>query len=353
MKQTVKLSETYNGTQGAIEIIIRNRQGQVVDKFYQKNQIKVSAKEILAHRLAHSKVWDPNSSSGLGAWVPSGIDPNEDFSAKYILFGASYVDATGEPLDTNDPRYYTLDTTTNTYLPVRPNVGADNGGDLIHPIPISEPNRPLKRIENISFQPSYQPADSPLLDDTVRAMNNVLILETTLKLDEYNGFAKTPSDFFTITEVALAGGKEIDTIGTCECPPATLFLEGAGGVNDESIHCVANGTATISINSNVLSDDVNRISQGDQILITSQSTDGTENQNTLQQVQPYYLVVSKAIGGRDITLDRTPQVNGVPLTGPIGIYRSSLRIFSQRILSYPFKKSSDFEITVRWLLYFN
>lgn len=351
----LNLQENYKHYRGEIEIIVRDKAGRIVEVIRQNNLVKVFAKEMLAHRLPYSKVWDPDGASGAGEWVDNDIDPDEEFSAKYILLGASYDDATGQPLDTADERYYTQDSGTNTYVPVKPNVGADNGGDLIHPIPISEPYRPLKRIERVYFEASYQPADSPLLDDSVRAINNVLVLETTLRSDEYNGFGTTPADFFTITEVALAGGRAIsDSVGACECPPQYLFLEGLGGSRTQPIPCTASGSATISIDSEVGTDDLDLIKEGDQVFIIEADGDsGTEEYANLGQNQPYYLVTAKANGGRDITLDRTPTGTTGEITGAIGVFRSSLRLFSQRVLNVPFKKSSDFEITIRWLIHFN
>lgn len=349
---TVK--EEYRNYRGEIEIIIRDKYGRVVNVLREKNLVKIFAKEMLAHRLPYSKIWDPDANSGSGGWISSGIDADEEFAAKYILLGASFDPVTKQPLDTQDSRYYLEDSATNSYIPIRPNVGADNGGDLINPIPITSPDRPLKKIEKVSFIPTYQPQDTPLLDETVRAINNVVMLETTLRLSEYNGFATSNTDFFTITEIALAGGKAFETPSTCDCVPKILFLEGLGGVNNIPIPCQANGTSTISIDSDVPADDVNRIKEGDQIFLVA---DGTDSYETLGQVQPYYLVTSKSIGGRDITLDRTPQITSgteqVALTGSVGIYRSTLRLFSQRILSVPFKKSIDFEINIRWLIYFN
>lgn len=355
MKAEIKLPEPYKTYEGEVQITIRDKFGRIVDVRREHNLIKVFAKEILAHRLAPTQVWDPDANTGSGGYVSNGIDPNEDFSPKYILLGASYDDNTGQPLDTNDSRYYIQDTATNSFIPIKPTVGADNSGDLIHPIPISDPSRPLKRVESVNFVPSYQPSDSPLLDNTVRAVNNVVIFETTLKLDEYNGFGTTDADFFTITEVALAAGKQISTLTTCDCPPRNLFLEGVGGVNDVPIPCTTSGGATISIESAVNISDVNRISVGDQILIESLiNSTGTEPNNTLNQTQPYYLVTAKSVGGRDLTLDRTPTDSaGNAIEGNVGIFRSSLRLFSQRILTVPFKKSSDYEISIAWSIYLN
>jgi hypothetical protein len=356
----LSLPENYKNASGEVQIIIKDRHGRVVEHRRHKNLIKIFAKEMLAHCLPHTKVWDPNANTGAGGWVANPV-VKDDFSAKYILLGASYDDNTLLPLNTADTRYYSYDPVVGGYVPNRPNVGADNGGDLIHPIPIAEPNRPLKRIENVSFQASYQPADSPLLDGSVRALNNVAVFETTLKTSEYNGFGSSSADFFTITEVALAGGKELGSVGACDCPPQFLFLEGVGAAHDASILAIANGGATISIDGSVANIDVNRIVEGDQLMIVkaggAAAVSGSaldDNYDTMGQVNPYYLVTSKAVGGRDITLDRTPtDAQGNPLTGNIGIYRSTLRLFSQRILDVPFKKDSSFEITIKWLIFFN
>lgn len=232
IKPKLTIKDAYAKTyRGELTITVRDRNGRIVQVIEEPNLIKIFAKEILSHRMPYSKVWDPSGGSGSGAWITSTIDPNEEFAAKYILLGASF-DSGGAPLDVNDSRYYTLDPVTGDYIPKLPVPGADNFGDLINPIPISEPYRPLKRIETISFESSYQPADSPLLDETVRAMNNVTVLETVLKLDEYNGMGTSTSDYFTITEIALAAGREITTTGACECTPHVLFLEGASGLNN-------------------------------------------------------------------------------------------------------------------------
>ena len=349
MKQ-INLPEQVKDFKGEVQIIVKDRAGRIVDVRNENNLVKIFAKEMLAHCLAPRQLWDPDANSGAGGYVSSDI--SDDFFPKYILFGASFNAENGQPLDIQDDRYYIHDTSSNSYVPLKPNVGADHEGDLINPIPISEPGRPLKRIESISFNPSYQPSDTPLLNNSVRAVNNVIAFETVLRLDEYNGFGTSSTDFFTITEIALAGGKQVANLGTCECPPKNLFLEGIGGANDDPIPCSTSDSATISISGSVSPTDVNRIEQGDQIYIVD--LNGSGPYETLGQVQPYYLVTGKVPGGRDLTLDRTP-VNeaGDRIAGNIGIYKSSLRLFSQRILTVPFKKSSDYEITVRWLIYFN
>jgi len=358
MSSKITVSESFKQYRGEVEIEIRDRHGNLISRHREHNLIKIFAKEMLSHRLPYSKVWDPTASSGTGGWVDSGIDALEEFAAKYILFGASFdsdkaSSTYGYPLSSTDTRYYTIDPVTGTPVAKTPDVGADHGGDLINPIPISDPDRPLKKIERAYFEPSYQPPESPLLSSDVRAVNNVLVLETTLESGEYNGFGVTSGDFFAITEVALAGGAILpDTSTPCDCVPSLLFLEGVGGLNDKQIIAVANGSQTITIDPTVDASDVNRIKEGDQIYIVGRSG-SAEEYDPIEQSNPYYLALTKAVGGRDIVLDRTPVTSaGAPLTGPIGIYRTTLRLFSQRILSVPFKKSSDFQIICRWRISF-
>lgn len=339
-----KLSGIESAYRGEIEFIFRDPITKTEWRSYrEKNLIKIQAKEILSHRLPYNKVWDPAGGSGSGAWVSSGIDPLEELAVKYIAFGASF-DANGSPLDASDDRYYTLDGVSGAYVPRRLGVGAEYGGGLINPVPIAEPSRPLKRIERIYFEPSYQPAGTPLLQDDVRALNNVVVLETTLRKDEYNGFGTTSTDFFTITEVALIAGKELDATGACECDPHELFLEGSGG---DAIAATATGTPTVTI-APTESAYVDVIKEGDTIKIVEAG--GTAGgAGTLDQISPFYLVVNKAVGGSDVVLDRTPATAAnVPLSGPIGLFKDGFRIFSHRILSTPVKKSIDFEIVVRW-----
>jgi len=354
MNNTVSIPESYATFKGEIEIEVRDRTGNVIDRRREPNLIKIFAKEMLAHTLPYSMIWDPTAGTGAGAWVNSNIDPLEEFAAKYILFGASFDD-NGLPLSDADPRYYQTDPVTGGSVAITPDVGADNFGDLINPVPISEPDRPLKRIENIYFEPSYQPADSPLLNADVRAINNVLVLETTLRQNEYNGFGTSDSDFFTITEVALAGGAPFNAdIGMCECEPQILFLEGVGGEKDAQIIATMNASSTVTIDPTVAAADVNRIVEGDQILLVARSSGSADSYDTMDQTNPYYLVTSKTVGGRDMVLDRTPvDSDGTALTGNAGVYRSTLRLFSQRILSIPFRKSQDFEILCRWRIAMN
>lgn len=329
---------------GVLEFIIKDRNGRIIDRRVEENIIKIFAKEMFSHRLPSSEIWDPNAGTGSGAWVDSGLDPTEEFAARYILFGASF-DENGVPLDTDDSRFYTLDTVTGTVIPIKLGPGAEFSGGLINAINLAEPDRPLKRIERIDFEASFQPAGTPFLEADVRAINNVVLLETTLELDEYNGFGLSGSDFFTITEVALAGGKRFNLLGDCECTPRELFLEGSA--DDDAL------LASITASADVVSIDpsesqVDLIKEGDQIKIVAPGGSAASN-NELDQINPFYLVIAKQPGGRDIQLDRVPvDSNNDPLSGNIGLLRDTLRIFSHRILSAPLKKSDVFEIIVRW-----
>ena len=356
----IKQTESIEPKQyrGIIEFEMRDRQGRLIRRWSEPNIVKIFAKEILSHRLPHAKVWDPNAGTGSGAWVAADVDPTGEFAAKYILLGASF-DADGTPLDTNDTRFYVPDPVTGSPTPIRLDVGAENEGDLINPIPLSDPSRPLKKVENIGFESSYQPSSVPLLQSDVRAMNNIVLLETTLRTDEYNGFGigssggSTPgSDYFTITEVALAGGIEIDFLPKCEVHPKDLFLQGHGGLlAAESIAAMATGTDTITITDIA---DAGVIKEGDQVKIIAAGGSADEGSaGELGQVSPFYLVLSKQPSGSDIQLDRVPvNSSNVPITGSIGIFRSTLRLFSHRILSTPVKKSSDLELLIRWRIIF-
>jgi hypothetical protein len=332
---------------GELEVEIRDRQGRTINFWREPNLVKIFAKEILSHRLPHSRVWDPNATGGSGDWVSHNLDLDE-FAAKYIVFGASF-DQNGNPLDAADSRYYVQDAVSGSFVPVTLGTGADFDGGLINPIPIAEPNRPLKRIERIFFEPSYQPAGTPLLQADVRAVNNIVVLETTLLKSEYNGLGITSNDFFTLTEVALVGAEEIGSVGACDCDPRDIFLK--GNASGEGLLAYTNGTGTINLDpSEPL---VDLIKEGDQVKITQATTTAAAD-DILNQISPYYLVVNKALGGRDITLDRTPvDVKNNPLTGIIGVFRDGFRIFSHRILKTPVKKSEDFEIVIRWRIIFN
>jgi hypothetical protein len=330
-----------SGTRGELEFIIKDRNGNVIETIRDHNIVKIFAKEMLAHRLPSSEKWDINANGGTGGWVSTGIDADEEFAARYIIFGASF-DENGLPLDSDDDRYYTTDPTTGSTVPIRLGPGAEYEGGLINPILISEPSRPLKRVEEIDFEATYQPAGTPLLQEDVRAINNIVKLQTTLQLEEYNGMGVTDSDFFTITEVALVGGRKINAVETCDCSPRDLFLEGTGSSN-AALSCIANGTDVISIDPTET--DVDLIKEGDQIKIVADGSGTT----SLNQTNPFYFALSKSVGGRDIQLDRTlVDSSNTPITGSIGVYRDTMRIFSHRILNSPFKKSSNFVIEVRW-----
>lgn len=125
----------YKECQGEVEFIIKDKHGRVLDHIRQPNIVKIFAKEILAHRISHDKVWDVNANGGTGAWVAHEIDIDE-FAAKYICFGASFDDD-GNPLDTADTRYYIQDSVAGGYVPISLGVGAEYDGGLINPVPIS------------------------------------------------------------------------------------------------------------------------------------------------------------------------------------------------------------------------
>lgn len=336
---------------GEIEFIIKDKRGRIIERIVEPNLIKIFAKEMLSRRLAPSNVWDPDADSGVGAWVASGVDPAEDFSAKYIVFGASF-DSEGIPLDSDDERYYTTDPITQSAVPIKLEPGAFYDGGLINPVPVAEPERPLKRVENVTFEPTYQPSGSPFLSEDVRAMNNIVVFETTLPSDEYNGLGTTSSDFFTITEVALVGAKELDAIGACDCDPRELFLEGRTS-DGLAMAIDFSGGDVVTIDSSEASADIEKILEGDQVKIVDLG-DSVGDSVELTSVSPFYLVTAKSTTGRELTLDRTPtDADGVPLTGTAGIFRDTMRIYSHRILHTPVKKSADFEIIVRWRIIFS
>jgi hypothetical protein len=337
MNKTVKLRDSVSREYfGEIELIYRDAKTKEIIKTQKEpNLVKIFSKEIISHDITYHKIWDPVGGTGSGAWVEN--DPFDDFKLKYILLGASF-DANGVPLDVNDPRYYQLDPVTGLYVPIKLMPGADYDGGLINAIPIDEVNgRPLKRIENIYFRPTYQPAGTPLLQSDVRAMNNILVVETTLTANEYNGFGLTDSDHFTITEVALSAGIEIAHVAACDIDPRDLFLEGPYGA-------VASGGDVVTLLS---PSNASKLFAGDQIKLVPAGSEAGSG-----QVSPFYLVLSKMPSGLDITLDRTPTEGSAAITGDVNLYRDTLRIFAHRILESPAKKSKDFEITVRWSIFF-
>jgi len=346
MRRPIVLDEKlYSYARGELEFIIKDKRGNVIDVIRDHNIVKIFAKEIISHRIPYSKIWDPNAGTE-GAWVDNDIDVAEDFGIKYILFGASF-DSDGVPLDTNDSRYYTMDSVTGLPVPIRLEPGAFYNGGLINAIPIAEPDRPLKRVESVTFEPSYQPAGSPLLQEDVRAMNNIVMFETTLKDTEYNGFGASDSDYFTITEVALVSAKTVNLVGACEKDPRDIFLDGLGGTMiGDPIPSEATGGDVVNID-NVA--DVDLIKQGDQIKIVSLAEDSSGEHGSLNQISPFYLVIAKSTTGKELQLDRVPADNNQnPIVGDVGVYRDTLRIFSHRVLKSPIKKSGDFEILTRW-----
>lgn len=359
MKSKTSIKDRTEQPKGELEFIIKDRHGKVIDSWVEQNLVKIFAKEILSYRASPAEIWDPSASSGEGAWVDSGIDPLAEFIPRYILLGGAFDDD-GTPLGKTDDRYYIDDPSTGERVARVPNVGADNQGGLINGIPISEPTRPLKRLENAFFEPTYQPTDSPLISSDVRAIGNILVVETTLKKEEYNQLGA--SNTIDITEVALAAAPQVDALGACECLPRHLFLEGVGGSNDTQLPATADGTSSITLKDSVASEDVDRIGEGDQLFVVAPVNTGgtgsggseaaTEEYGSLDQPNQFYLVTAKT--NRSITLDRTiVDSDGNAIIGDIGVYRSPLRLFSQRILSAPISKNEEIEIVIRWRIIFN
>jgi len=329
------------GATGVLELIIKDKNGRVIDHVIEKNIIKIPAKEMLSHRLPSSEIWDPTANGGSGDWVNTELDENEEFAARYILLGASF-DENQTPIGTDDERYYSRDTVTGQFIPVRLSPAADFGGGLINAIPIKEPDRPLKRIETVSFKNTYQPSGNPLLDSSVRAENNIVVLETVIRTDEYNGFSDTANDLFLITEVALAGGHRFEEVPSCDLVPTELFLRGNEGTDGihTAVPVIANGTNIVTIDPTEPTSTVAMFKKGDTIKLVNRS--GIQDDHTLlDQINPFYLVVDSN-GGRDLELDRVPvDSNGSPISGNVGTFRNTLRIFSHRILSSPVRKSSS------------
>ncbi len=424
------LSDSFKTLRGEIEILTKDVNGNVISSFRQPNLIKASAKEILA-KMVTNRIWNGVQ------WEDN--DTNEEFELKYFLFGASF-DENYAALGSSDPRFYTVNQLTNAITPIQLSPGGDY---LINPIPLRESeNLPLKRIESMTWEASYQPSDTPYLNSDVRPMNNVLVLGTTIKPFEYNGLDS--NGYFTITEIALASGKEIDSDAASEltgssrtiaqCLPEHVFLEGVG---ESSINQVIGSISgnTFSIDPSVADPDSIKI--GDKVLIVQRSinaeitapssgnvisilpadaanllsyiggsvpVDGApaavdvggalnlikitaintgtgevtfvkqttlgqdelgglavsisdsifvENYNLLDQTNPWYLVMSKQVGGRDVVLDRTPKdSDNVEVSGPAGIYRSTNRLFAHRILNAPVTKSSVYELEIKWRIIF-
>jgi len=323
---------------GEIELEFRDsKTHEIIETRREPNIVKIFAKEVMSHSVMYEKIWAPSGGTGTGAWVEN--DTFNDFKLKYMLFGASF-DQNGVPLDTNDPRYYERDEVTGLYRPIKLLPGADYDGSLINAIPIDEENnRPLKKIEKVYFEPTYQPAGTPLLQPDVRAINNVLVVETTLTENEYNGFGLTESDHFTITEVALSAGIEITHVAGCNINPRDLFLEGPYAAT-------ASGGDVVTLNELT---SIDKLVKGDQVKLVPT---GTNTTGGTDQVSPYYLIMDKMPSGSDITLDRTPMEGSSVISGDVSLYRDTLRIFSHRILTTPAKKSNSFEITCRWRIYF-
>lgn len=346
MQNIVRLTDSYKDKQlsGSVEFIVKDKDGTVLDIVSDHNIIKIGMKEVLAHRITPPNVWDPTAGTGSGAWVSGGLELDE-FIPRYIWFGASF-DENNQAIGTTDERFYYYDTVTGSYKPNLLSPGAAFDGGLINPIPIADPDRPLKRIERTFYEPSYQPAGNPLISDDVRAVNNVVYMETTLRLDEYNGFGVSANDYFDISEVALVAAREVDITGACECDPRTIFRQGQS--DDSPLLATANGTNTVTLLPS-MSGYATLIKEGDQIEIVPSGGTGDATGIT-NQPNSFYMVISKsATGGSDLTLDRVPvDADQTPLNGSIGLYREGHKIVAHRIVAPLIKKNGAYTITCRW-----
>jgi hypothetical protein len=132
----------------------------------------------------------------------------------------------------------------------------------------------------------------------------------------------------------------------CNCPPRDIFLLGhTDGLPLQANIAVAGSTVSLT---ETTGEYINYIKVGDTIKIVASDSTAAEN-NELDQLNPFYLVMSKVNGGVDITVDRTIRTaNNTPITGAVGVFKDEFRMFSHRILQTPVKKSSDFEVIVRW-----
>lgn len=343
MTVTIKEKIDTKGVAGYFHVIVRcAKTGEIVTEHINKNIIKIFAKESIAHSIVPANIWDPIGS----VWTPHSLDL-ELYRPRYIVLGASF-DENQLPISGIDSRYYNQDNINGGFIPKQLTPGATNNGGLINAVPIASPSRPLKRIEKIWFEPSYQPAGSPNLYDDIRAINNVVVFQTTLLSHEYNGISGTSGDFLTITEGALVAAPEVPVLGACECDPRTIFL--TGDSNGLAFGAIASGGSTITLDNSVVN--INDIKEGDQIKIVDYGA-SPNTTSTLNQPNQYYLVINKSIGGHDVTLDRTlVDTTNTPITGNVGVLRDDFKMISHRILSSPVKKTADFIIDLRWLLTF-
>ena len=351
MQRLIKLVEVVKREYvGEIEIDVKDKRGNILQQIREPNIVKIFAKECLSHRLASSVKWDPlhsNTDGSYGAWVDSDVDPDEDFSVKYILLGASF-DENYQPLDNKDERFYIKDSVSGFYVPIKLGPGAEYDGGLINAIPINEGcGRPIKKIEDFRYEATYQPASTPFLQGDVRAVNNILICETTVETSEYNGMTNMTGDYFTITEVALAAGRTTGILSSteyCNVNPNDIFLEGP-------YSGTLFGSTAVRLNSGCTTDGDDWcpfIRVGDQIKITG----GTGGD--LGQVSPFYMVMNKECNGSNLILDRVPlDSDDNPITGEVEVWRDTLRIFSHRILTSPIKKISDVSLVIRWRIIFS
>lgn len=354
MKKSVSSAYTNDNVFGKLEIIIKDKNGNVIDRRIDHNIIKIFMKDHIPHTLAYPYVWDPTGGTGEGDWVANVLNHADLYHPKYIILGAAFdtsPSSYGSPLSTNDADYYETDPISGQKSPKTLYSGAEYGGGLIKPIPIKvSDGRPLKRIESATTElATYQPPGTPYLRNDVRALFNVLKLQTTLEIDEYNGFSDT-YNYFDICEVALVSGPAFGaSVSDCDCDPEQLFLLGDGCVyNDGGATTVDAMEVTLTAGSTILTlsnaDNADCIYPGDQIKLIAPG---------YTQTTQHYLVYSKS--GNQLTLDRVPK-DDQNVNLPSGTYTMWVdrhRILCHRILESPFSKTSALEVTIIWNIYYS
>lgn len=350
----MNIQSGYNigsNTFGEIQLIFRDSKGNIVDRIIHHNIIKIFMKDHIAHTLPYGYKWDPTGgTSGSGDWVANTINNADLYFPKYIILGAAYDTSTanyGAPLGTNDTDFYQTDPVSGQKVPITLYSGANYTGGLIKAIPIDTSNNiPLKRIEDVDFDATYQPPGTPYLRDDVRALYNIVSFSTTLQTTEYNGFGGSFTSF-DICELALVSGPAFDsTISDCNCDPHNLFLLGHGGNYDTDLSAspieitLTSGSSTITLND---ASDANYIYEGDQIKFVSSHSMITE----------YFMVLSKS--GNQLTLDRVPKDDSnvnIP-SGTYHIWVDRFRILAHSILPQPFSKTSALQVDITWKIYFS
>lgn len=297
--------------EGRLTMRIRNTITGEESTISDNNIIKVAAKEVMAINLAPPRVWDPNEQE----WVDNSL--SDDMSVRYMWFGTGSTSMLSSSFNYD--------------------------GSLQEPILISTLT-PLKRIESVYLNNSYQPSGNPYNHDDVRAILNEIVFETVMKADEYNELPDTSGSDVILAEAGLVAARELPVDDDCGCAPDILFL---GTENDgTAIPITFSGSEVVTIN--VSSSKHTTIKAGDQIKIVASGTLKTDMHDVIEQHNPYYTVVEKLTNGRDLLLDRIPRnADNDILTGSAGIFRVGHRLICYKKIPV-FRKSFPLEITFSW-----